>query len=273
MFGPAPHHAPNLSARLSLMNESTSNQMNPTTNQEDTNPMNPTNQHIPQIQQASLFHVSSPELQARIQYPHTQRTDRPASPADWWRRVCRINGTRLFVSGDLPSDRIGFAAKLDEWRRHGITHIVDAREEWSDEQRVAERYPDTTYHWVGTHDDGSGQPDEWFTAGVEAALEAMGDPEAKVMIHCHMGVNRGPSMAFAVLLAMGWSPVDAAAAIREARPIAAILYADSALDWWQRTSGTSRSQASQQRAELAEWMEANQVDVGWVISRIRRAEW
>lgn len=265
------------------MNESTShqldpttNQLDPTTNQEDTNPMNPTNQHTPTAplaQQASIFHVSSPELRARIQYPDTQRTGRPVNPADWWRRVCRIEGTRIFVSGDLPSGRVDFQAKLDEWRRHGITHIVDAREEWSDEQRVAEREPDITYHWVGTHDDGSGQPDEWFAAGVEAALEAMGDPSAKVMIHCHMGVNRGPSMAFAVLLAMGWSPVDAAAAIREARPIAAILYADSALDWWQRTSGMSRSQASQQRAELAEWMRTNLVDVDWVINRIRRAEW
>lgn len=262
------------------MNQSTSNQINPTTNQETTNPMHPTNTDQPSQQpsqqpgqQPGVLYVSSPALRARIQYPAQQRTDRPVNPADWWRRLCHIEGTRIFISGDLPSGRVDFDRQLDEWRAAGITHIIDAREEWSDEGRVADRYPDITYHWVGTHDDGGGQPDEWFRAGVDAALEALGDPQARVVIHCHMGVNRGPSMAFAVLLAMGWNPVAAAAAIRAARPIAAILYAAVALDWFHRQGAVAASLASQQRAELAEWFDSNDVDVAWVVNRIRLAEW
>lgn len=263
------------------MNETTSNQINPTTNQEDTNPMNPTDQTPIQTpiqaptpaQHASVFYVSSPELRTRIQYPAAQRTPRPVNPAEWWRRLCLIEGTRIFISGDLPAGGADFIRQLDQWRAAGVTHIIDAREEWSDEQRVAEFCPEIHYDWVGTHDDGTGQPDEWFRAGVDAALEALGDPEARIVIHCHMGVNRGPSMAFAVLLAMGWDPIAAASAIREARPIAAILYAASALDWFHRQGAVPAAQASQQRAELAEWFEANDVDVAWVINRIRQVEW
>lgn len=252
-----------------------------TTNQNPTG-QNPTGQNP--AGRASRFYVSSPELLARIEYPAALSSSgpavgtvaanpRPSDPAGWWRTAGLIKGTRLFVCGDLPGERAAFEAQLDQWRELGITHIVDAREEWSDEERVVARHPDITYHWVGTHDDGSAQPDEWFRAGVEAALEAMADPEAHAVVHCHMGVNRGPSLAFAVLLAMGWSPAAAAAAIRAARPVAAILYAENALDWWHRQGQVSAEQAAQQLAEFAEWQAANPVDVAWVISRIRRAEW
>ena len=255
------------------MNETTSNQINPTPNQEDTNPMNPTEQTHTPAATASTFYVSSPELAARIQYPAALRTPRPVNPAEWWRRLCLIEGTRIFVSGDLPAGGADFIRQLDQWRAAGVTHIIDAREEWSDEQRVAELCPEMHYSWVGTHDDGTGQPDEWFRAGVDAALEALGDPGARIVIHCHMGVNRGPSMAFAVLLATGWDPVAAAAAIRSARPIAAILYAANALDWFHRQGGVPAALASQQRAELHEWFQQNDVDVAWVINRIRQVDW
>lgn len=40
-------------------------------------------------------------------------------------------------------------------------------------------------------------PDEWFWDGVDFAFEALADPDAQILAHCHMGINRGPSMAFA----------------------------------------------------------------------------
>ena len=42
----------------------------------------------------------------------------------------------------------------------GITDIVDARGEWSDERLVAEIAPHVRYHWLGTHDNGGRQADE-----------------------------------------------------------------------------------------------------------------
>ena len=56
-------------------------------------------------------------------------------------------------------------------------------------------------------------------------------------MHCHSGINRGPSAAFAVLLSIGWDPVEAIELIRTQHPIATVSYAENALDWWHRSSG------------------------------------
>ena len=44
-----------------------------------------------------------------------------------------------------------------------------------------------------------------------------------------MGINRGPSLGFAILLHWGWDPNEAITAIRDARPIANVWYAVDAL--------------------------------------------
>ena len=61
-------------------------------------------------------------------------------------------------------------------------------------------------------------PDAWFDRGVAFALDALARPGTKVLSHCHMGINRGPSLAYAVLLALGTDPVEALDALRRARP-------------------------------------------------------
>lgn len=194
-----------------------------------------------------------------------------SDPASWWRRICFLPGTRLALSGDLPDRPAERAAHLQRWADSGITHIIDVRLEWTDEKVVGELQPQIRYHWLGVDDDGGELPDEWFDSGVDAALEALGDPTAKVMVHCHMGINRGPSMGLAILLAMGWNPVEAVEAIRDARPIAGLLYADQALDWWQRHNNVEPRIADQQWTQLDDWMREHPIDVDWVISRIHRA--
>ena len=87
-----------------------------------------------------------------------------------------------------------------------------------------------------------------------------------------MGINRGPSMAFAILLATGMEPAAALTAIRAARPIAAIAYDDDALDWWHRTSGTPESVAKAQRAQVDAWHRGNPLDVVRFIRSIRSNE-
>ena len=125
---------------------------------------------------------------------------------------------------------------------------------------------------MGVDDDGGVQPDEWFDAGVQAAVEALSDPDAVVLVHCHMGVNRGPSMAYAILLALGWDAVEALNAIRAARPIAGVIYAGNALSWWHRTNGSSQLTFERDEARVAQWFRRNPLDVSWVVSRIWRAE-
>ena len=181
---------------------------------------------------------------------------------------------RIWTGGDLPS-HLGDAAMLvdlADYQRVGITHILDNRIECSDEAFVEAHAPRMTYWWNGQDDAGQAMPDNWFYDGVDFALESLKDHDAQVLVHCHMGINRGPSMAFAVLLATGMGPVEALDAIRNARPIAAISYAHDALDWWHRMTGTPASVAKRERAEVAAWHRRNPIDVVRIIRTIRSHE-
>ncbi len=166
---------------------------------------------------------------------------------------------RVWTGGDLPS-HLGehqMADAVDELRVLGITHIIDNRLEWSDEDFVRSHAPEMGYVWNPQDDAGQAMPDSWFERGVGAALGALAQEGTAVLAHCHMGINRGPSMAFAILLALGHSPVRALAAIRHARPIASIGYSLDALDWWQRTEGVPVDVARRQQAAVAAWHRRN----------------
>ncbi|HEY8721203.1 hypothetical protein [Pengzhenrongella sp.] len=181
---------------------------------------------------------------------------------------------RVWTGGDLPLHKgpRAMRAALGAMTSAGITHVIDNRLEWTDERFVARYAPAVRYLWNGQDDVGQAMPDSWFDRGVTFALLALDDPRAQVLAHCHMGINRGPSMAFAILLATGMEPVAALAAIRHARPIAAISYSDDALDWWQRATGTPADLARQQRADVAAWHGAHPVDIIRIIRAIRTQE-
>ena len=192
-------------------------------------------------------------------------------PAAWWRRPCEVDD-RLYVCGDLPSDSEGFRRVLGEWLEAGITHIVDVRSEWSDADRVADAAPDLTYTWLGTHDDGGIQEAAWFDAGVDAITMGLGDPTARVLVHCHMGVNRAPSLAFAAMIELGRGVEEALDAIRSARPIAAIAYAADAARWFGERRSMDGESVQTACDRTRAWLAANPVATGWIISRIREAE-
>jgi len=188
----------------------------------------------------------------------------------WHRTLCKVTDW-LYLCGDLPSEEDLAVSQLEEWRREGITAIVDVREEWSDERLVAKYAPEMNYFHLGTHDDGGAQTAEWFEEGLDALHHALQEREAKVVVHCHMGVNRGPSMGFAYLLDQGWQPIDALTAIRAARPIAAVAYASDALRAHQDRRAVGEAAALEQRQAIRQWMDDNDIDVRTVIRRIRQA--
>jgi hypothetical protein len=181
---------------------------------------------------------------------------------------------RVWTGGDLPLHlgETAMLADLEEVAQAGITHILDNRLEWSDEEFVGVHAPGLRYRWNGEDDIGQRMPDHWFDAGVEFALDALRRPDGQVLAHCHMGINRGPSMAFAILLATGLDPVEALAAIRAARPVAAISYSGDALGWWHRLTGAPVSVVRRQRAQVAAWHRRNPIDVVRIIRRIRAEE-
>jgi protein-tyrosine phosphatase len=179
---------------------------------------------------------------------------------------------QLATGGDLPINRSNAVRVLQEWTAIGITHVVDNRAEWSDHDLVAEHCPEIHYLEHGVDDAGQQMPDRWFDLGTEWVRGALRDPDAKVLVHCHMGINRGPSMAYACLLMLGHDPIEGMDLIRTARPIAAIGYAEDALDWHHRTNGTSPRRQTADWKRLDDWREANWIDVVRIIRDIRATE-
>ena len=179
---------------------------------------------------------------------------------------------RLAVGGDLAADDVTAVSQLQHLVRRGVSHIIDARSEWSDEAFVAAHAPQVAYLHHGLEDAGQRVPASWFHTGVDFALHALADPDAVVLTHCHMGINRGPSLGFAVLLALGWDAVDALAAIRSVRPIAYIDYAEDAVRWHHEVSGSAPQGLRRDLRRVATWRAQNRLDVAAVIRGIRQTE-
>lgn len=178
----------------------------------------------------------------------------------------------LWVGGDLEvTDNELATRQLDELDTAGITHIVDLRLEWDDTEWVTTAKPHIRYQWLGVDDAGQKMPDEWFNVGTEYVLAQL-KHGGTVLVHCHMGINRGPSMGYATMLALGWDPIDALDLIRDRRPIAYIGYAEDALDWWLRTNGATRAERKAGRRRIAQWRRDNHLDVASIIRKIRIKE-
>jgi len=99
----------------------------------------------------------------------------------------------------------------------GVTHIINMQVEF-DDTWLAEPYG-VKVLWNPTEDDFQPKPAELFQRGVDFALEAMQDPDARVFVHCAAGVHRAPMMTLAVLRAQGWSLLDAVRLIEEKRDV------------------------------------------------------
>jgi predicted protein tyrosine phosphatase len=180
---------------------------------------------------------------------------------------------RIAVGGDLDAyDEALEVRQLEELIRLGITHIVDVRLEWTDEEFVAALAPGVGYLHLGIDDAGQRIPGAWFDTVTEWSLAALTDLDAKVLLHCHMGINRGPSAGYAVLLALGFDAVEALDLIRSHRAIAHVAYAEDALDWHLDRTGATPELRRSEHARLRRWRRENQLDVGAVIRRIRNQE-
>lgn len=143
----------------------------------------------------------------------------------------------LLVGADLDIATHLTGMEPDEVIAHlrglGVTHVLDARSEWTDADLwVQAGLPAENYAHLPIIDSYNHLPDEAWFAGVESFVADFltGRNEGdKIYIHCHMGVNRGPSAAMLALLTADpdMHPWDAFLAIRETRKIAGLVYAES----------------------------------------------
>ncbi len=176
----------------------------------------------------------------------------------------------LAVGGDLAFDTQYAADQAVELVDAGVTHVLDVRHEASDAD-LWSYVPEVNYRWDGIDDAGQRVPAAWFDGIVEWALAAIADGGV-ILTHCHMGINRGPSAGFAVLLGLGWDPVEALSAIRAARPIANVWYAEDALASHFGRTSASTAERRTTLARVARWRAENPLDVVRIIRSIRIAE-
>lgn len=119
----------------------------------------------------------------------------------------------------------------------GVTHVIDCRDDFDDAELLT-AHPALAYLWNGTPDDGAKKEPEWFQKSLTFALPALAEPPTlcspiamrpRVYAHCAAGINRGPSTAFAILLALDWPYDLAEQRVRQVRPQVGLRYKDDAI--------------------------------------------
>jgi protein-tyrosine phosphatase len=109
------------------------------------------------------------------------------------------------------------ARNMEELVQAGVTHVLDMQIEF-DDTALAEPYGIRVL-WNPTDDDFLPKPPALLKRGVDFALDALRDPQARLYIHCAAGVHRAPMMTLAVLCAMEWEIEAAMVLIETRRPV------------------------------------------------------
>jgi protein-tyrosine phosphatase len=122
---------------------------------------------------------------------------------------------------------IWHARNMEELEQAGVTHVLNMQVEFDD--RPLAEAQGIRVLWNPTDDDFLPKPPELLKRGVDFALEALDEPEAKLYVHCAAGVHRAPMMTLAILCALEWELEAAMVLIQMRRPVVdfAEVYVDS----------------------------------------------
>ena len=109
------------------------------------------------------------------------------------------------------------ARNMQELAQAGVTHVLNMQVEF-DDRPLADAHGIRVL-WNPTDDDFLPKPPELLKRGVDFALEALDEPQARLYVHCAAGVHRAPMMTLAVLCAMEWEMEAAMVRIETRRPV------------------------------------------------------
>lgn len=118
-------------------------------------------------------------------------------------------------------------ADADEIIAAGFNVVIDCRAEF-DDGPLFSSIPGVIYVWAPTLDDGLPKSADYFAHPFTVAMAALGQPNRKVYAHCAAGVNRGPSMAYGILVCLGFGTDLAEQMVRRARPQVGLAYKNDA---------------------------------------------
>lgn len=120
-------------------------------------------------------------------------------------------------------------ADAEQLQAAGITAVINA----GDPTPEAGLYAQLGIAYLANLVPDDGNPSShgpgWFGASLSFALPILAQPHQRVYAHCNEGLNRGPSTALAILLALGFAPVAAVGLIRAVRPQVTLAYQSEAI--------------------------------------------
>lgn len=143
-----------------------------------------------------------------------------------WRESDEIT-SRMMCGGDAYLAESVYLGRL---RDFGVTHILDCRSleeiEFYKYAKLASTAESLfTIEHNPTHDDGKPKEVAYFERAVKWGRKVLADPEARIYVHCAMGINRGPSNLLAIICDHLNVDVEIGMRlIRGARPAAAMNY-------------------------------------------------
>ena len=126
---------------------------------------------------------------------------------------------RIFIGANVTS-----AQDVADIAALGITHVVDANTDdeivlfGNDVQPPRRHPPYIALYSAPTEDDGATKAPKWFHGPINFAMGALAHAGYSILFHCSDGINRSPSLAYAVMRAQGWTSADALSLIRSSRP-------------------------------------------------------
>ena len=100
-------------------------------------------------------------------------------------------------------------------KRHGVTHVVDLREESSDEESSMRALG---FHWWRLPIPDRDAPTSTQIDELMRWLDARPAERETLYLHCEAGMGRTPTVAMALLLRRGFSLPEAQQLVQSARP-------------------------------------------------------
>jgi protein-tyrosine phosphatase len=152
-----------------------------------------------------------------------------------WRGRLTHVGEDVWVSGELLG---GEKKQCDTLSIEAILDVTDHGKTWEDDNRHV--------IWAPSHDDGNARDPRWMRLVGEA-----GEDPGRLLVHCHMGVNRAPSAAILVLMRRGMTETEAIESVMTHRRVADAIYVPDIVSWELQYQGVSAEEA-QRRSSAAE---------------------
>ena len=122
------------------------------------------------------------------------------------------------------SKRLAFGSAVTTWdhveklQAHGVTHVINLRH-----GKHGKKIREFESLWLPFRDDKEPRPRWFYRHALRFYQKAMRQPNSKILVFCHHGISRSPSLAYFFLRIDGSSPARAKSIVLKARKCARVV--------------------------------------------------